>query len=126
MPGALVTATVDNKNPLAFGMPNTVDVFFNRSNTFRLSPAAKGAKAVAWYEREKPVHSGWGWGQSYLQGGVAAIEANLGNGHVFLFGPEITFRGEPHATFPFLFNAIYYSEAEIVLAATPVRTTTTR
>ncbi len=66
---------------------------------------------MAWYEREKLVHSGWGWGQSNLQGGVVAIEANLGNGHVFLFGPEITFRGEPHATFPFLFNAIYYSEA---------------
>jgi hypothetical protein len=60
-----------------------------------LSPTAKSAKAVAWYEREKPLHSGWGWGwgQSNLQGGVVAIEANLGNGHVFLFGPEITFPG---------------------------------
>jgi zinc carboxypeptidase len=116
VPGALVTATVDNTNPLAYGMPETVDVFFNRSNTFRLSPnaAVKGTKAVAWYDREKPVHSGWGWGQSYLQGGVAVVETSLGKGHVFLFGPEITFRAEPHATFPFLFNAIYYGNAETV------------
>jgi len=126
VPGALVTAKVDNTNPLAFGMPDTVDVFFNRSNTFRLLPAAKGVKAVAWYDREKPVHSGWGWGQSYLQGGAAVIEAALGSGHVFLFGPEITFRGEPHATFPFLFNAIYYSEAQLVPAAAPVQSTDSR
>jgi len=114
VPGALVTTTVDTTNPLAYGMPQTVDVFFNRSNTFRLAPDAafKGARAVAWYDREKPVHSGWGWGQSYLQGGVAIVETTLGKGHVFLFGPEITYRGEPHATFPFLFNAIYYGGAD--------------
>ena len=116
VPGALVTATVDNTNPLAYGMPETVDVFFNRSNTFRLSPdaAMKGTRAVAWYDREKPVRSGWGWGQSHLQGGVAVVETSLGKGHVFLFGPEITFRAEPYATFPFLFNAIYYGNAETV------------
>jgi hypothetical protein len=27
---------------------------------------------------------------------------------VFLFAPEITFRGQPHGTFKFLFNGIYY------------------
>jgi hypothetical protein len=26
---------------------------------------------------------------------------------VYLFGPEITFRGQPHGTFKFLFNGIY-------------------
>ncbi len=77
VPGALVTATVDNTNPLAFGMPNTVDVFFNRSNTFRLSPAAKGAKAVAWYEREKPGTQ------------------RLGLGPVLFAGRRRRHRGEP-------------------------------
>ena len=50
---------------------------------------------------------------------------NVGSGHVFLFGPEITFRAEPHATFPFLFNAIYYSEAQLVTGNAPMRSTTT-
>jgi len=27
---------------------------------------------------------------------------------VFLFGPEITFRAQPHGTFKLLFNSIYY------------------
>jgi len=38
---------------------------------------------------------------------VTAVEAPLGRGKLFLFGPEITFRGQPHATFKLLFNSIY-------------------
>ena len=35
------------------------------------------------------------------------VEANYGKGKVYMFGPEITFRGQPHGTFKFLFNGIY-------------------
>ncbi len=116
VPGALVTAKVDNTHPLAYGMPESVDVFFNRSPVFKLEPdaTARGAKVIAWYPGARPVHSGWGWGQGYLEGGLAAVEATLGKGKVFLFCPEITFRGEPYATFPFLFNGIYYGSAQTV------------
>jgi len=40
------------------------------------------------------------------------VEAALGKGRVLLFGPEITFRGQPHGTFKFLFNSIYYSTVQ--------------
>ena len=36
----------------------------------------------------------------------------MGQGRVFAFGPEITFRAQPHGTFKFLFNGIYYGGAE--------------
>jgi hypothetical protein len=38
---------------------------------------------------------------------VAVVDASVGKGKLFLFGPEITFRAQPHATFKFLFNGIY-------------------
>jgi hypothetical protein len=59
-----------------------------------------------WFDSAKPLRSGWAWGQNYLEGGTTAFEATVGKGKAFAFGPEITFRGQPHATFRFLFNAI--------------------
>ena len=69
--------------------------------------ALKGVRAVAWFDSDKPLRSGWAWGQSYLEGAVAIAEAKVGRGHLYLFGPEITFRAQPHGTFKFLFNGIY-------------------
>jgi hypothetical protein len=66
---------------------------------------------VAWFDNRAPLRSGWAWGQHYLEGGAAAIEAAVGKGKVLLFGPEITFRAQPHGTFKFLFNSIYYATA---------------
>jgi hypothetical protein len=38
---------------------------------------------------------------------VAAAEAPVGKGTLYLYGPEITFRSQPHGTFKLLFNALY-------------------
>ncbi len=62
------------------------------------------ARPVAWFATE--LRSGWAWGQSYLQGSIAAAEAHVGKGRLFIFGPEITFRAQPHGTFKLLFNGI--------------------
>ncbi|MGH7713206.1 MAG: peptidase, partial [Gemmatimonadaceae bacterium] len=113
IPGSVLEATVDNTHPLAHGIPSKVDVFFDNSPVFSLEPGAslKGVKPVAWFDSDKPLRSGWAWGQGYLKGGVAAVEAKVGNGHLFLLGPEVTNRAQPHGTFKFLFNGIYYGAA---------------
>ena len=64
-------------------------------------------KRVAWYDGKTMLRSGWAWGQEHLDGGAAVVEATVGKGKVFLFGPEILFRAQPHGTFKFLFNGIY-------------------
>ncbi|MEK6407536.1 MAG: M14 metallopeptidase family protein [Acidobacteriota bacterium] len=116
VPGSVLQVRVDNNNPLGYGMSDKVDVFFDNSPVFRLKPEAalKEVKAVAWFDSDKPLRSGWAWGQKYLQDGVAVAEAKIGKGKLFLFGPEITFRAQPHGTFKFLFNGIYYGGAEPV------------
>jgi hypothetical protein len=117
IPGSLIRAQVDNTSPLAYGMPSSVDMFFDKSPSFKLLPdaALKGVTAVSWYDGPKVLDSGWAWGQQYLNGTTAVIEAKVGKGKVFFFGPEITFRGQPHGTFKFLFNGIAYG------AATPTK-----
>jgi Zinc carboxypeptidase len=113
VPGSVLRVAVDNSNPLAYGMDKQVDIFFDESPVMRLLPNASlnRVRAVAWFDSNQPLRSGWAWGQSYLQGGAAVVESPLGKGKMLLFGPEITFRGQPHGTFKFLFNAIYYSRA---------------
>jgi hypothetical protein len=113
IPGSILRVAVDNTNPLAFGMPSHVDVMFDNSPVLHLRPEAmlKGVRPVAWFDGKESLRSGWAWGQHYLEGGLAGVEAPLGKGRVFLFGPEITFRYQPHGTFKFLFNGIYYGTA---------------
>jgi len=113
IPGSVLRARVDNTNPLAHGMADTVDVFFDNTPAFTLLPdaALRGTKAVAWFDDGKLLRSGWAWGESYLHRSVQVAEAAVGNGKVFLFGPEIAFRGQPHGTFKLLFNGITYGPA---------------
>jgi hypothetical protein len=113
VPGAILQARVDNTNPLAYGLENSVDIFFDHSEAFRLLPDAelKGVKAVAWIDSPAALRSGWAWGQQYLDQTVEVIEAPVGKGRIVLFGPEIAWRAQPHGTFKFLFNGIYYGTA---------------
>ncbi len=112
-PGSVLQVAVDNSIPIAWGLADTADVMFNNSPVFDLTPdaAMKGTRAVAWFASAGPLRSGWAWGQNYLEHGVEAVDAALGKGHVYLFGPEITVRGQPHGTFKVLFNGIYLSAA---------------
>jgi len=105
---------VDNTSPLAYGFESEVDVFFENSPVLELAPNAtlKGVRPVGWFPNAEPLRSGWAWGQHYLEGGTTAIDARVGKGRVFLLGPEITFRAQPHVTFKFLFNGIFAGTAE--------------
>jgi hypothetical protein len=113
IPGSILEARIDNTQPLAYGMDERSMVFYDESPAFRLAPEAglKGVKPVAWYDSATPLRSGWAWGQQYLDQAVSIIEAPVGKGHVVLFGNEIVWRGQPHATFKLLFNGIYYGGA---------------
>jgi hypothetical protein len=113
VPGSVLQARVDNTRPIAYGLGDRVDVFFDESPVLRLTPDASRdqAQPVAWYETDHPLRSGWAWGQRYLKDGLAVAEATVGRGKVYLFGPEILFRGQPHGTFKFLFNGIQLARA---------------
>jgi hypothetical protein len=111
VPGSILRLRVDNTLPLAYGFERHVDVFFDNSPVFRLQPDAP-SRRVAWFDSVAPLRSGWAWGQQHLHDTIPIVEATLGRGRVLLFGPEVTFRAQPHGTFKFLFNAILSSAME--------------
>jgi hypothetical protein len=113
IPGSVLQAKVDTGHPLALGLSERTDFYFNNSPVFALNPdaAARGVRPVAWFDGPAPLRSGWAWGQSYLEKSVAVLEAKVGGGNLYLYGPEIVFRGQPHGTFKLFFNGLYYGLA---------------
>jgi len=113
IPGSLLEARVDNTRPIAYGLDDHAVLTFNRSPVFRLEAgaSAQGVRRLAWYESDSPLRSGWAWGQQHIKDGLAAIEADVGEGKLYIFGPEVLYRGQPHGTFKFVFNGIYLATA---------------
>jgi hypothetical protein len=109
IPGSILQVAFDSTQQAAWGMPAVGDINFDNSPVFKLdaTAAAKGVKPIAWFTTDKPLRSGWAWGQAYLKDGVAAFVAPVGKGTLYAFGPEITFRGQSHGTFKLLFNGLY-------------------
>ncbi|MDB4880583.1 MAG: peptidase carboxypeptidase [Gemmatimonadetes bacterium] len=115
VPGSILRVQADTTGLVGYGMPGEVDVFFDNSPSFRLGSdaAAQGIRPLAWFTSRTPLRSGWAWGQENLNGAVAAAQATVGKGTLLMFGPEITFRAQPHGTFKWLFNGIHAGGATL-------------
>ena len=113
-PGSVHSLKIEHDSPLTHGLGDRLDVLISHSPLFDLERGAEsaGVKRIGWFDTERPLRSGWAWGQEHMQGGAALIEAKLGDGELFLFTPRITFRAQSHAAFPLLFNGIFYGSAD--------------
>jgi hypothetical protein len=110
IPGSVLRVSIDSTQSSAWGMASEADVLFDSSPVFRLAPEAVSLnkiKPIAWFSTDKPLRSGWAWGQEYLHDGVAAFEASVGKGKLYAFGPEVTFRAQTYSTFKLIFNELY-------------------
>jgi len=112
IPGSVLTVSYNNKDPLAFGMPDKGYVFFDTSPVFnRPEGSIVQASKVAWFEGKQNLYAGWAVGQEYLDGGELATQASVGKGKLVLIGFEATFRATPHGTFKLFFNGLYLGSA---------------
>ncbi|GAB3932297.1 M14 family metallopeptidase [Mucilaginibacter myungsuensis] len=109
IPGAVLRVAVDNSLPATWGMDKEADVLFDNSPVFKLDAdaASKGVKPILWFDTDKPLRSGWAFGQKVLKDNVTAFQASIGKGNLYVFGPEINFRAQSHGTFKLLFNQLY-------------------
>jgi hypothetical protein len=121
IPGTLLRLSIDNVHPLAWGMPQQVAAFFAQSPVFEVGRSRRretdtrepapappaGINVVATYPGKDLLMSGWLLGERYLLNKPAVVEAAVDKGRVVLLGFRVQHRGQPHATFKLLFNAIY-------------------
>lgn len=108
IPGSLLEVALDTSVTIGTGMNPRPSVMFDNSPVMKLGAdaAAKGIRVLATFDTATPLTSGWAWGQDLLKGGVAMAEAKIGQGTLWLFGPEILFRAQPHGTFKLFLNAL--------------------
>jgi hypothetical protein len=112
-PGAVLQILVDNRNPVAYGIPSKTSAYFLNSSAFELTApfTENNARAVAKYPPTNPLQSGWIGGPEYLYDKVAVAEVSVGKGRAVLLGFRAQFRAQPHATFKLLFNSLFWSAA---------------
>ncbi|MEI6669337.1 MAG: M14 metallopeptidase family protein [Acidobacteriota bacterium] len=106
--GSIVSVKTDTTHPVMAGMPETAAVFVDGSPVFEPQVGFKGTILAKYADIGSPLESGYLIGEKYLQGRAAALDVELGRGHVVLIGFRPQWRGQPHATFRVVFNAAMY------------------
>jgi hypothetical protein len=120
-PGGLLRVAFDPAQPLAWGMPREGVVFVEHGPAFEEGSAhdeegeeqppagptgRPQPRVVAHFPEREVLYSGWLLGEAKIARKAALVEASVGKGRVVLFAFRPQFRGQPHATFKVLFNAL--------------------
>jgi hypothetical protein len=114
-PGSLLRARVTPGHPVTYGLPEEVAVFVDDGLAF--DTALPGADMERWVLAAYPtvpgdvLLSGWIRGEDLIARRAAAVALTYGKGKVVLLGFRAQHRAQTPATFPFLFNALYWSTA---------------
>ncbi len=103
IPGSILEVKVDPSDPVCFGAPAKLPIFFEMSPAFTVSGAAQ---APASYTSDNPLLSGWILGGAKLNGEAAIAEEPLGAGRIILFGFRPQYRAQSEGTYKLFLNAL--------------------
>ncbi len=113
VPGSLVRLNVKTDHPVTAGLPSQVAAFIDEGIAFETTnPGADMQRWILATYPEDPrdiLLSGWIHGEERLTRKAAAVALTYGKGKIVLLGFRAQNRGQTHATFPFVFNSLYWS-----------------
>ena len=120
VPGSTLRVTIDNTDPLAYGMPREGLVLFHYSPAFDVVATGFNDRddIVVRYADRNVERSGWLNGEKYIAGKTAMASIAYGQGKVVLIGFRTQNRAQTHGTYKFLFNALVTPPASGAKAAT--------
>jgi hypothetical protein len=108
--GSIVEVQVDTAHQVMAGMPEKAAVFVDSSPVFETDQTFRGSVLARFQDSGSPLLSGYLIGESHLQGKAAALDAQVGDGHIVLLGFRPEWRGQPFGTFRVLFNSVLYAK----------------
>jgi hypothetical protein len=111
--GTLLAVEVDGAHAVTAGLPPRLAVFQDKALAFDTAlPGAEMERAIlATYpdDGRDVLLSGWIQGPERLERRAAAVAVSYGKGKVVLLGFRAQHRAQTPATFPFLFNALFWA-----------------
>jgi hypothetical protein len=111
--GSLLRAKVATGDPLTYGLPGEVAVFQDEPLAFdTVLPGPEMERRVLATYAPDPADvllSGWMRSPETIARKAAAVAVTYGKGRVVLLGFRAQHRAQTPATFPFLFNALFWS-----------------
>jgi len=111
-PGSLLRVNVNTNHPVTADMPKETAIYVDRAIAF--DTTAPGGEMQRWVLMTYPedsrdiLLSGWINGEERLTRKAAAVAMTYGKGRIVLFGFRPQHRGQTHATFPMIFDALYW------------------
>jgi len=115
VPGSLLRVRVTPGHPVTNGLPEEVAIFQDKPLAFETT--APGPETERWVlasypdDRRDVLLSGFIQGEDRLERRAAAVAVTQGKGRVVLLGFRPQHRAQTPGTFPFLFNALWWSVA---------------
>ena len=111
--GSLVRLRIREGHAVTAGLQEEVAAFLDSAIAFdTTAPATDMQRWVLASYPDDPrdiLLSGWMRGEERLARKAAAVAVTFGKGKIVLLGFHPQFRGQTHATFPFIFNSLYWS-----------------
>ena len=108
-PGSTLKVTVDNTNPLAYGMPrNALATVLANNQVYQVVPSDRNERVeriVTFVDRDL-LQSGWLLGEDVIAKKAAMVSVRHGQGKVVLIGFRVQHRAQTHGTFKLVFNAL--------------------
>lgn len=107
-PGCTLRVTIDNAQPLGYGMPSqALAVWLAGSQAYEILPAgASTVQTVAKLVDRDILESGWLLGENVIAGKPTMVSVPYGQGRVVLIGFRVQHRDQAHGTYKLLFNLL--------------------
>ncbi len=104
--GSVLQINTDPSQRVMAGMPEQAGVFFDSGPVFDVAAGFKATVLAKYPDTGSPLMSGYLLGEKFMNGKAAALDIDLGAGHVVMLGFRPQWRGQTMGAFKMIFNAL--------------------
>jgi hypothetical protein len=104
--GSVLQINTDPTQRVMAGMPEQAGVFFDSGPVFDVAPGFKANVLAKYQDTGSPLMSGYLLGERFMNGKAAALDIDLGAGHVVMLGFRPQWRGQTMGAFKVIFNSL--------------------